>query len=118
MPDHTRPTLQEILLGASERAGDDRRDYIRRACGGDAALEAEVESLLAFETRTPSILDAGGLGRVIDRVMSTPGRADANLGDTIGPYTLVEVIGEGGTGVVYRARESSPIVRAPQPYST
>ncbi len=69
---------------------------MREACAGDAALCAEVESLLANQSRA----DALGSFRIGDRDFGLD-----LIGKQIGVYQVVSLLGAGGMGEVYRARD-------------
>src|SRR5262245_54698113 len=77
--------------------------YLDRACGGDTALRARVEALLRAHQQVGHFLQG------------PPAPADGSSpvapGMVLGPYQLLEPIGEGGFGVVYRAAQQHPVRR-------
>jgi serine/threonine protein kinase/Flp pilus assembly protein TadD len=86
-----------------------RLDYLTDACGTDTALRNRVEGLLNALNRAGDFLQAPlDSASLIDR--PPPGTAEAP-GIVIGPYTLVEQIGEGGMGVVFVADQQHPVRR-------
>ncbi len=96
--------VEEIFSAARDLPRPERAAFLERACGGDAELRQEAESLLsAYE-------QAGGF---LSRTLPLPG-PDVVLertGTMIGRYKLLEKIGEGGFGVVYMAEQVEPVQR-------
>src|SRR5262245_23088752 len=84
----------------------ERAAYVDAACGRDPALRQEVEALLAVHDR---------LGRIAsfaaDCGCTTAVSAGDGSGTMIGPYRLLEQIGECGFGVVFMAEQLEPVRR-------
>ena len=82
-------------------------DFLDNACGGDVALRQRVEALLRAHEGEDSLLDRGD-----DPPAATADRPIAErLGTVIGPYKLLQQIGEGGMGVVFLAEQERPVKR-------
>jgi tetratricopeptide (TPR) repeat protein/class 3 adenylate cyclase len=98
-----------VLAEALDRPAGSRRDFVLRACGADAELRAVVERLLAAAERADPRLAAGGAfaGALWGDLAGTMTREPSALGAgaRLGPYEIVELVGEGGMGRVYRARD-------------
>ena len=99
---------KEIFLDALEiGSAEGRRALLDRACGDDAALRGEVEGLLAHHPQLGSFLDSGAP----DLPTMIGPSSDEGPGSVIGPYKLLQQIGEGGMGTVYMAEQDRPIRR-------
>jgi serine/threonine protein kinase/tetratricopeptide (TPR) repeat protein len=83
-----------------------REVYLRQVCGGDEALLARVQMLLKVHDREKSFLAAPAPGGTVDELPLTE-----RPGTVIGPYKLLQQIGEGGMGVVYMAEQQEPVRR-------
>src|SRR5512143_4142681 len=103
------PRANELFLKALElRPAVERREFLDRACGGDAALRAEVDALLEAGDQAGSFLEAAPDSPT--RPMDPAPPADG-VGTVIGPYKLLQPIGEGGMGTVYMAEQAAPVKR-------
>jgi serine/threonine protein kinase/tetratricopeptide (TPR) repeat protein len=88
------------LPSAAERAA-----YLDQACAGDPPRRAEVEALLRDHDAQQRLLDE------LRAVTATPDDLDACPGAVLGPYQLLQPIGEGGMGTVWLAQQTEPVKR-------
>src|SRR5262249_53672434 len=84
--------------------------YLDKACGPDASLRAEVEGLLGALSRAGEFMRRPvASAAVVETADEQP--LTERPGAVIGPYKLLQQIGEGGMGVVYMAEQQQPIRR-------
>jgi serine/threonine-protein kinase len=94
--------LEAIYHEALGVADGDRAAFLERACGGDARLRKDVEDLLAV---------SGDAERFLERDTRPQDGAAAIahaplVGQQVGPYLITSLLGAGGMGDVYRARDT------------
>lgn len=101
-------SIDAIFCHAIELDDPQARDsYVAKACGQDVDLQKQVQRLLYAHFRGGSAIDAPDhlLGATLHK------RTTELIGVEIGPYKLLQEIGEGGMGTVYMAEQSTPVQR-------
>jgi DNA topoisomerase I len=102
---------EAVFLAALEKATPrERAAYVEGACANDAGLLSRVRELLTAHDQTQGPFDVPPPG------LAVAGAADAAMtgevaGALIGPYKLIEQIGEGGMGTVWMAQQTEPVKR-------
>ena len=90
--------VKQVFQSALERSPETRPAFLDEACGDDRSLRAEVESLLRAHEEAGSFAEHAAVDDLAGRPLQR--------GDRLGPYDIVELVGAGGMGDVYRARDS------------
>lgn len=95
--------VKEVFEGALERHGAERESFLQQACDGDTAVREEVESLLRSYEVAGSFMESPAVAHAADDLAAEQKLAP---GQKVKHYQIVNLIGEGGMGEVYLAKDT------------
>jgi len=106
---------KQVFHEALEKTAAERTRFVAAACADDPDVRAQVDALLAAHVEAGEFLAlTTGAGAALAAVAAAGGASigwPEGPGSWIGPYKLLQLIGEGGFGVVYMAEQEEPIRR-------
>jgi serine/threonine protein kinase/tetratricopeptide (TPR) repeat protein len=111
MSDPEWARAKEIFGLALELPREQHASFIEAACAGEPGLRARVQGLLAADEGAGDFLSAPSLIGLDSPGAAVDTESAAGVGRRIGPYTLLNKIGEGGFGTVFEAEQSEPLRR-------
>ena len=96
--------VDQLFQAALEREPEERAAFISEACGGDDSLRREVEALLAADGQAGSLIEAPAYAVAAPLIVG--GDTQSLVGKSISHYQIISLVGKGGMGEVYRARDT------------
>jgi serine/threonine protein kinase len=96
--------IERLYHVALAQEASQRATFLEEACHGDEAMRQEIESLLAHEEPASKFMQAPGMA-VLAQAMAQ-GRAGSMIGRQFGAYQILSLLGAGGMGEIYRARDT------------
>jgi eukaryotic-like serine/threonine-protein kinase len=95
--------INRLYNAAVEVEEKERPTFLENACEGDQELRREVESLLAYDKPAQQLLDRPAMQIVAEKLSNEP---PSLIGRKLGPYQIQMVLGAGGMGEVYKAKDT------------
>lgn len=103
MPDEKWQKIREVFDSALRLKPEDRLEFARQACIGDADVFSEVESLLVSLNSSESFLETPAVASVASAIAGNTKRFKPD--QFLGHYKIISELGSGGMGEVYLARD-------------